>query len=809
MDFKTASAHSGVEALSKLHVDGNLIKNESGATVILRGINIADPYALKLEGHLTESDFRFVVENWHPNILRVPIHPGWWSPNYIDDYLVPLVNWAQKYRVYILLDYHDFGNPSGRMDLIKSTWSNITSRFKGNPAVLYDIFNEPHSVSWGQWKTMAEDIIATIRSIDPESVVMVGGVDWGYSLIGAGSNPIGYANIVYSTHPYPVKPTPWETYFGSLTATYPVFAGEWGFADDGSGDVWDTDRSYAINLLYYLETKGMGWAAWILHTRYMPNLLLNWGYTPTESGYLFKDWLFESHLDNYVVNGLRSQYFDNKNFTGLALERRDLSVDFDWGAGSPDAAMGADTFGIRWVGKVKVDLPDMYTFYTYTDDGVRLWVDGQIIIDRWTDQTATEWSSPIVLDIGLHSILLEYYENIGDAVARLSWSSPLVAKQVIPSSNLYHLIHPSPDTTPPEIRNLDASPPIQQFNLSINVSADVTDDLSVYEVLLNITSPGGGTLNSTMVRGMGTNFHLNQTFNELGNHSFVLWASDSSGNWNSTAGYFNIVSLPARPPTILYAQLAGAGHEDVQINWDLSPDDGMGSKSVVGYRIYRNMTYDPQGLGYAPIALLPNGTSQFVDNLAGEGNPNNHFYVVCAVNATDTPTCSQDQAGKFTRSLAEGPNLVSFPLIQSDEDTATVLRTVAFDKTWSYDSSSQGWKSYMTSKPYRGDFIDVNHTVGFWINVTASSNLTVAGLVPSASAVSLRPGWNLVGFPSFNSTYTIADLKAETGAQRVEGFSPIDPPYFLRLMSDGDVLQTGFGYWVNVDSAATWTISAS
>ncbi|MFQ5884569.1 MAG: cellulase family glycosylhydrolase, partial [Thermoplasmata archaeon] len=450
IDVKTTSAHSGVEVLSRLHVDGNLIKNESGATVILRGINIADPYVLQLEGHFSETDFSFIVENWHPNIIRIPIHPRWWSPTYIDDYLVPLVSWGQKYKVYILLDYHDFGNPSNRLNLIKSTWNDIVSRFAGNPAVLYDIFNEPHSMFWFQWKPMAEDIIATIRSVDPDSLIFVGGVDWGYSLVGAGSNPISYDNIVYSTHPYPMKSTPWDTYFGFLTSSHPVFAGEWGFIDDGSGEVWDADRTYAVRLLYYLEKKGMSWAAWCLHPTWRPNLLQDWTYTPTESGYLIKDWLLESHLDSYEVGGLRSQYFDNKNFTDLGIERINPSIDFDWGSGSPDVAIGSETFSARWIGKVKVDFAETFTFHTYTDDGARLWVDGQFLINKWVDQAATEWSGSITLDIGLHSILLEYYENTGSAVARLSWSSPSVAKETIPNSHLSHMVHPIYDTTPPE-----------------------------------------------------------------------------------------------------------------------------------------------------------------------------------------------------------------------------------------------------------------------------------------------------------------------------------------------------------------------
>ncbi len=281
----------------------------------------------------------------------------------------------------------------------------------------------------------------------------------------------------------------------------------------------------------------------------------------------------------------------------------------------------------------------------------------------------------------------------------------------------------------------------------------------------------------------------------------------NESNESNNIARVSIRVVPHQPPTVLDATLNGKDLENVTIYWSLSPDDGMGSESVIGYEIYRSTIYDPNGLGYSVISSLPNGTSEFIDVLSGEGDPNDYFYRVCSVDLGGFISCAKDQVGKFTRPLTSGVNLVSIPLIQSDEGVETVLQTLNFDKAWRYDSNMANWKSYATSKPYRGDLISINHTIGIWVNVTNECNLTVAGLVPSSTPIKLRPGWNLVGFPSFNSSYIVADLKAKTLAKTVEGFDSSNSPYFLRLSASTDKLQPGFGYWVRVEFETSWIVN--
>ncbi len=121
-----------------------------------------------------------------------------------------------------------------------------------------------------------------------------------------------------------------------------------------------------------------------------------------------------------------------------ALTRMDSSVDFDWGDGSPGEGVPADGFSVRWTGSVRLPKDGKYTFYTVSDDGVRLWVDDYLVIDSWTDHGTTENQGQIELwGERPHPIRIEYYENTGAAVAKFLWAGPDIEKQVIPTQSLF------------------------------------------------------------------------------------------------------------------------------------------------------------------------------------------------------------------------------------------------------------------------------------------------------------------------------------------------------------------------------------
>jgi hypothetical protein len=132
--------------------------------------------------------------------------------------------------------------------------------------------------------------------------------------------------------------------------------------------------------------------------------------------------------------GLLAQYFDNKDFTALKLTRADAKVDFNWAGASPASGIGADTFSVRWTGQLIPTVDGNYTFSTTTDDGVRLWVSGNLVIDKLINQAAKTYNStPITLAHGeAVDIRMDYFDNTGQAKAQLMWTTPAMAKQIIP-----------------------------------------------------------------------------------------------------------------------------------------------------------------------------------------------------------------------------------------------------------------------------------------------------------------------------------------------------------------------------------------
>lgn len=140
-------------------------------------------------------------------------------------------------------------------------------------------------------------------------------------------------------------------------------------------------------------------------------------------------------------DGLKGFYFSDQSrtFNGTAtLTRTDPQINFDWGGGSPASSISADNFTARWRGEVLAQFTDTYTFSVVADDGVRLWVNNELIIDKWIPQAPTEWSGTINLVAGQrYPVTLEFFEEGGGAVIRLLWQSTLLPKQIIPQSQLF------------------------------------------------------------------------------------------------------------------------------------------------------------------------------------------------------------------------------------------------------------------------------------------------------------------------------------------------------------------------------------
>lgn len=185
-----------------------------------------------------------------------------------------------------------------------------------------------------------------------------------------------------------------------------------------------------------------------------------------------------------------------------SVVRQDAQVDFDWGSGSPDTGINADRFAARWEGFVEAPSTGNYTFWTQSDDGVRLWVNGNLVIDNWTLHGPT-WNSsaPIGLVGGQrYALRMEHFERTGQAVARLHWQTPGGPSRVaIPSSQLFAC----PGTvTIDHIRLLHPGTGLTCAAADITVQACANADCSVLfndAVTVDLSASPGGTFSSNPV----------------------------------------------------------------------------------------------------------------------------------------------------------------------------------------------------------------------------------------------------------------------------------------------------------------------
>ncbi len=152
-----------------------------------------------------------------------------------------------------------------------------------------------------------------------------------------------------------------------------------------------------------------------------------------------------SPADPLAGRGLTAEYFNGTDFEELVLERIDSQVDFNWRTGSPDELVADNKFSVRWSGMVEPEFSETYTFSSISDDGMRLWVNGELLIDSWRNQSRKERSGEITLEAGqLYDIKMEYFEQGGLAVSQLSWESESQIKEVIPASAFYQKVDLQP-----------------------------------------------------------------------------------------------------------------------------------------------------------------------------------------------------------------------------------------------------------------------------------------------------------------------------------------------------------------------------
>jgi endoglucanase len=288
--------------LPRLATSGKrIIDIATGAPIILRGVNRSgleyagpDEQGFLSGAAISRSEIQNIVQDWGCNIIRLPFNQDFVlrgrdgrSGEEYQSALDQVIYWASMFGAYTLLDLQwldadriyggnrNFVAPLPNTQSIE-LWTLLSRRYKNEPAVLFDIFTEPHdrlnddpfplnrddgttypadqrSVTMAEWQPWAQRLTSAIRAENADSLVFIPGINWAYDLRGM---PMNLANIVYSSHAYSHKGMEWPEAFGDLSQTVPVFVGEFG------GDDTPADLDFGRRLVDYMRQLEIGWTAW-------------------------------------------------------------------------------------------------------------------------------------------------------------------------------------------------------------------------------------------------------------------------------------------------------------------------------------------------------------------------------------------------------------------------------------------------------------------------------------------------------------------------------------------------------------------
>jgi aryl-phospho-beta-D-glucosidase BglC (GH1 family) len=167
--------------------------------------------------HLVESDYDLMKE-MGVNVVRIPYTMEWiYNPDYLSK-IDCQIQWCKERSIYVILDMHRPNHRSQQSFPWNETawinqWLFLAERYKEEPTVIgFDLFNEPHDVDWVKWKNTAERAAKAIHKVNPNLLILIQGVGWGWDIAGAQTNPVNETNIVYSPHiyPYPLSHMEWS-----------------------------------------------------------------------------------------------------------------------------------------------------------------------------------------------------------------------------------------------------------------------------------------------------------------------------------------------------------------------------------------------------------------------------------------------------------------------------------------------------------------------------------------------------------------------------------------------------------------------
>jgi len=259
-------------------------------------------------------------------------------------------------------------------------------------------------------------------------------------------------------------------------------------------------------------------------------------------------------------------YYNNMTLSGNPVfVRTDSQINFYWGNGSPDASLPPLGFSARWQGNFTFSQGN-YVFSAVTSDGMRLYIDGNLILNSWRDQPPDYYTATQTISQGSHLIVVEYYEHLGGATAQVSWQNTSPAN---PQAPVISSFTATPGTT------TAGTPVTLAWNVSGATSVSIDDGVG------DVTN-----ISSTTVSPAQTT-------------TYTLTASNSSGSVSDsvTATVSATVSAPPQPPTVpTLISATAVSATEVALAWTASSSN----VGVAGYQITRNGSV----AGSVPAATL-------------------------------------------------------------------------------------------------------------------------------------------------------------------------------------------------------------
>ena len=231
--------------------------------------------------------------------------------------------------------------------------------------------------------------------------------------------------------------------------------------------------------------------------------------------------------------GLLATYYSNATLTPpfayTVAENNNPAITYDLSIGRPDPVLPKDSFSVRWAGQVLPQYSETYFFVARNDEGVKLWVNNQLIATRWPGGGTTDTIGSIALQAGVrYDIVLDYYEGSGGAESHLQWYSDSQPKQVIPTSRLF----PTPTGVAPSGGNPIASAP----SITSPTSAVALVNGGAFSYTIAASNGGGNftvsglpawlTLSNGVISGT-------PPVGSAGHYQFTISATNAAGTTNT------------------------------------------------------------------------------------------------------------------------------------------------------------------------------------------------------------------------------------------------------------------------------------